>query len=201
LSRLLGVCVALSLLVTGAAAAVIPRDGSLPAPASVARLVTHVPATVLDKVGAGQVSGQTTFMVSKLHGAVLRSAGKPELLATIFAWCPHCAAHSWSLAVALSRFGTLSRVRVLDTGTFYPQFHHTPRPELRPRSVQEPVSHLCPGGPSRPTWACLADGNRAREKRSCVLLPAGRPGNRCRWPVGLRRLRIFARRADRKELV
>ncbi len=64
-------------------------------------------------------------MVSKLHGAVLKSAGKPELLATIFAWCPHCAAHSWSLAVALSRFGALSRVRVLDTGTLYPQFHHT----------------------------------------------------------------------------
>ena len=100
-------------------------DGSLAAPAGVARLGTHVPARVLDTVGAGQGSGQSTFMVSKLHGAVLRSAGKPELLATIFAWCPHCAAHSWSLAVALSRFGTLSRVRVLDTGTFYPQFHHT----------------------------------------------------------------------------
>jgi hypothetical protein len=55
----------------------------------------------------------------------VRSAGKPELLATIFSWCPHCAANSWSLAVALSRFGTLSGARIIDTGTLYPQWHHT----------------------------------------------------------------------------
>jgi Domain of unknown function (DUF929) len=35
------------------------------------------------------------------------------------AWCPHCAANSWSLAVALSRFGTLTGLRVLDTGTHF----------------------------------------------------------------------------------
>jgi hypothetical protein len=124
-SRLLGVCVALSVVTTGAAAAAVTGDGSMPAPASVARLATHVPTKVLDTVGAGHVLGQSSFPVSKLHGPVLKSAGKPELLTTILAWCPHCAASSWSLAVALSRFGTLSGLRIIDTGTLYPQFHHT----------------------------------------------------------------------------
>jgi Domain of unknown function (DUF929) len=35
------------------------------------------------------------------------------------AWCPHCAANSWALAVALSRFGTLTGLRVIDSGTYY----------------------------------------------------------------------------------
>ncbi len=48
------------------------------------------------------------------------------------AWCPHCAANSWPLAIALSRFGTLSGLRLLDSGTFYekvleakPGYSHT----------------------------------------------------------------------------
>ena len=112
-------------MVAGPAGAASLSDGSLPAPASVTRLVTHVPAGTLDKVGAGPIPSDSSFAVSKLRGAALRSAGKPELLATVFSWCPHCAANSWSLAVALSRFGTLSGVRIIDTGTLYPQWHHT----------------------------------------------------------------------------
>ena len=37
------------------------------------------------------------------------SDGKPEIVTVELAWCPHCAANSWALAVALSRFGTLHR--------------------------------------------------------------------------------------------
>jgi hypothetical protein len=111
--------------IAGSAVAATSGDGSRPAPTQVARLVTDVPVTTLDRVGAGQVLGQSGFPVTKLHGALLKLAGKPELLTTIFSWCPHCAANSWSLAVALSRFGTLSGLRIIDTGTLYPQFHHT----------------------------------------------------------------------------
>jgi hypothetical protein len=35
------------------------------------------------------------------------------------AWCPHCAANSWGLAIALSRFGKFSRLRVIDSGTHF----------------------------------------------------------------------------------
>lgn len=125
MSRLLVACGALCLVIASPAGAASIGDGSRPAPASVTRLVTHVPAGTLDKVGAGPIPSDPSFAVSKLRGAVVRSAGKPQLLATVFSWCPHCAANSWSLAVALSRFGTLSGVRIIDTGTFYPQWHHT----------------------------------------------------------------------------
>lgn len=125
MSRLLVVCCALFLSVASAAAAASLSDGSIPAPGGVTKLVTHVPASALDKVGAGPIPSDASFVESKLRGAVLRSAGKPELLATIFSWCPHCAANSWSLAAALSRFGTLSGLRLIDTGTLYPQWHHT----------------------------------------------------------------------------
>jgi hypothetical protein len=93
-------------------------DGSTPAPASIVRLVTHVPARTLNAVGAGSVLPESSFPVFKL-GSPLASDGKPELLSLSLAWCPHCAANNWALAVALSRFGTLHGLRVLNTGTYY----------------------------------------------------------------------------------
>jgi hypothetical protein len=62
-------------------------------PASVYKDVTTVPAATLDKVGAG---GVTAFNC------------KPEMLYIGAEFCPYCAAMRWSMAVALSRFGTLS---------------------------------------------------------------------------------------------
>jgi hypothetical protein len=92
-------------------------DGSNPAPAKIVRLVTHVPATTLDAVGAGQLL-QNEFFGTALSSP-LTSDGKPELLSFNFSWCPHCAASNWGMAVALSRFGTLKGLRVIDSGTFY----------------------------------------------------------------------------------
>lgn len=103
----------------GAGTAVARTDGSVPAPASVTRLVTGVPASTLNRVGAGDLESRGQgFDVSTLH-ADLTQAGKPELLSLNLAWCPHCAANSWGLAVALSRFGRLSGLRELNTGTYY----------------------------------------------------------------------------------
>jgi hypothetical protein len=110
-------------LSAGAALAAGRTDGSKPAPAAVASEVTHVPATTLNRVGKGGVSGKNG---SKLTGRPLRSDGKPEVLAFTLAWCPHCAASSWSLAIALSRFGTLGHLRVINAGTYYE--HHGGKP-------------------------------------------------------------------------
>jgi hypothetical protein len=63
--------------------------------------------------------------VFKLPGH-LTSQGKPEVFTMNIAWCPHCAANSWALAVALSRFGTLTGLRVVDTGTHYCVLAHDP---------------------------------------------------------------------------
>src|SRR5690242_6802847 len=79
-------------------------------PASVASQVTGVPAATLDKVGKGAVpaftQGKPPFTPGS--GAALTSGGKPEMLYIGAEFCPYCAATRWSMAVALSRFGTLT---------------------------------------------------------------------------------------------
>jgi hypothetical protein len=105
-------------LPVAAAQAAGRTDGSAPAPASIVRLVTHVPARTLNAVGAGSVLPESSFGVFKLRSHLVRD-GKPEVLSLSLAWCPHCAANSWAMAVALSRFGTLTGLRVLNTGTYY----------------------------------------------------------------------------------
>jgi hypothetical protein len=83
-------------------------------PASVQKDITTVPASVLDKVGIGSVP---SFMASGEGGAPpinaisdkpLTSNGKPEMLYIGAEFCPYCAAMRWSMAVALSRFGTFT---------------------------------------------------------------------------------------------
>ena len=76
-------------------------------PASVTSNVTSVPPATLDTVGTGSLSGG--LPLSKLSGQPpLTSSGKPEMLYIGAEYCPLCAATRWSMAVALSRFGTLS---------------------------------------------------------------------------------------------
>jgi Domain of unknown function (DUF929) len=79
-------------------------------PASVASQVTGVPAATLDKVGKGSVptftSGSPPFAAGS--GAALTSGGKPQMLYIGAEFCPYCAAMRWSMAIALSRFGTLT---------------------------------------------------------------------------------------------
>ena len=102
------VIVVLGLLVAARAAmgGNAPKSGQKAAAAasSVASRVTGVPASVLDRVGSGTAA--VTF--TPVSGAALTSGGKPEVLYVGAEWCPYCAATRWSLAVALSRFGTLS---------------------------------------------------------------------------------------------
>jgi hypothetical protein len=79
-------------------------------PASVASQVTGVPAATLDKVGKGLVPaftrGQPPFSAGS--GPAVTSGGKPEMLYIGAEYCPYCAAMRWSMAVALSHFGTLT---------------------------------------------------------------------------------------------
>jgi hypothetical protein len=96
-------------------------DGSVPAPAHVAQLVTTVPPSTLNQVGAGDSRNpitSKTFGIIKGDGHVT-SDGKPQIVTMELAWCPHCAANSWALAVALSRFGTLSGLGEVNTGTYF----------------------------------------------------------------------------------
>ena len=75
-------------------------------PASVQRDITSVPASTLDAVGSGSVNSYNPAPVKPISGAPLTEGGKPEMLYIGAEFCPYCAELRWSMAVALSRFGT-----------------------------------------------------------------------------------------------
>ena len=89
-----------------------PNAGTL-LPASVSSEVTSVPASTLNTVGKGTVPSylstlHTSTAMAPGSGAALTSGGKPEMLYIGAEYCPYCAAMRWSMAIALSRFGTLT---------------------------------------------------------------------------------------------
>lgn len=121
MGRIALVWVALLVVPVPAAQAAQRSDGSVPAPAHVAQLVTSVPASTLNRVGIGESRNPITsqgFGIFKRDGH-FTSDGKPEIVTVELAWCPHCAANSWALAVALSRFGTFTGLGEINTGTHY----------------------------------------------------------------------------------
>lgn len=73
---------------------------------SVVSGVTSVPASVLDKVGAGTANA----FPKAIPGTPLTENGKPKVLYVGAEYCPFCAAERWSTVVALSRFGTFSNL-------------------------------------------------------------------------------------------
>jgi Domain of unknown function (DUF929) len=80
-------------------------------PAAVAKNVTSVPDSALTSVGTGSVLSFTAHPLPAITGTELTSNGKPEMLYIGAEFCPYCAAMRWSMAVALSKFGTLSPLK------------------------------------------------------------------------------------------
>ena len=74
----------------------------------IARQVTTVPASVLTGVSLGQVI--TPLQAVQRSGPPLTVGGKPVIVFVSEECCPFCAAERWSLAVALSHFGTWSHL-------------------------------------------------------------------------------------------
>jgi thiol-disulfide isomerase/thioredoxin len=89
-------------------------------PASVAKDVTNVPASTLDTVGKGSIPSMTATPAKLLNGTPLTSNGKPEVLYIGAEFCPYCAAMRWSMAIALSRFGTLSPLHGIHSAATVP---------------------------------------------------------------------------------
>jgi thiol-disulfide isomerase/thioredoxin len=84
--------------------------GPTPASSSVLNAVTHVSPTVLANVGTG---GQQKILVSLQPASptlLFGPRGKPEILYIGAEYCPYCAAQRWAAVVALSRFGTFSKL-------------------------------------------------------------------------------------------
>jgi hypothetical protein len=88
--------------------------GSTSSFAAVVQAVTHVPASVLDRVGVGGHLASTDSREDPLT-IVTRTAaklpavdGRPALFFLGAEFCPFCATERWSLIIALSRFGTFT---------------------------------------------------------------------------------------------
>jgi hypothetical protein len=79
-----------------------------PASSLVVRQVTTVPAAVLTRVNPGQEV--TPLRAVKTSGPPLTIGGKPAIVFVSEESCPFCAAERWSLAVALSHFGSWSQL-------------------------------------------------------------------------------------------
>ena len=90
---------------------------SSPAPASIVRDVTTIPATVFDTVGITspsvpvskptQIKGQPALTFTDPAGGA-----KPGVLYVGAEYCPYCAAQRWAVVAALSRFGTFTNLGI-----------------------------------------------------------------------------------------
>jgi hypothetical protein len=73
--------------------------------------VTGVPASTLDKVGAGGSSLQGG--IKSVSGTALTQNGLPEVFYDGAEYCPYCAANRWGMIVALNRFGTFTGLKTI----------------------------------------------------------------------------------------
>jgi hypothetical protein len=78
-------------------------------PSSVVSVLTSVPVSATDAVGNG--GSQVSSKPQAIPGSLLTARGKPEMLYLGAQYCPYCGAESWSMIVALSRFGTFSGLK------------------------------------------------------------------------------------------
>jgi hypothetical protein len=118
MGKIVLVVVTFGLLGAASAVAASGSDGSRPASATVLAEVSSVPASTFDAVGLGRVQ-KNNLTLTRLSGPAPGTGAKPVILATIAEWCPHCVANSWVLALALERFGTLTGLRTINSGTYY----------------------------------------------------------------------------------
>jgi thiol-disulfide isomerase/thioredoxin len=99
---------------------------------AITNAVTHVSPALLAKAGAGtallapvpSTPPSTTGML-KLSGKPLTSNGKPLLVYLGAEYCPYCAATRWPMAIALSRFGTFSGLK-LTSSSWIDVYNRTP---------------------------------------------------------------------------
>jgi hypothetical protein len=84
-------------------------------PASVLQAVTGAPASAFDAAGAPSDLKPPTALPGST--AALASGGLPRVVYMGAEYCPFCAAQTWALVVALSRFGTFSGLGATESST------------------------------------------------------------------------------------
>lgn len=94
-------------LVVALAAGSMRKQADTVAPARVVKQLSSVPASVFRQVGVGTAVAAPR----KISAPALTAGGKPHILYIGAEYCPYCATERWPLVVALSRFGTFSKLR------------------------------------------------------------------------------------------
>jgi len=84
-----------------------------PVPTLVMSAVTNPSPSTLATVGSGGLDSPWV----PISGNSLTSGGKPELLYIGAEYCPYCAAERWGLINALSRFGTISGLKLMKSSS------------------------------------------------------------------------------------
>jgi hypothetical protein len=91
-----------------------PGGDGVAAQSGVLSAVQNVSDDTLTKIGNGNV---VSLPVPVTGEPPLTANGKPEVLYIGAEFCPYCAVERWALAIALSKFGTLSNVGEVRSGT------------------------------------------------------------------------------------
>ena len=100
---------------TGNSAGATSYTPVTPAPASVVKDVTSIPASVYNKVGVTfPAAAQPVSPPTKLKNQPPLSIGgkSPAMLYYGAEYCPYCAAERWGMVAALSRFGTWHNLKI-----------------------------------------------------------------------------------------
>ena len=79
-----------------------------PAPSTVVRAVTSIPASVFDAASAPDTDGGAP--VALQGQPALTVGGHPAVVYVGAEFCPYCAAERWALVAALSRFGSFAHL-------------------------------------------------------------------------------------------
>ncbi|MDA8312346.1 MAG: DUF929 family protein [Actinomycetota bacterium] len=87
---------------------------STPVPATVLHEITHVPTASYNAVGtgiAGAISPPRVTSGQKL----LKINGKPAMFSVLGEFCPYCAAERWAIITSLSRFGSFTGLKTMQS--------------------------------------------------------------------------------------
>ncbi len=85
-----------------------------PVPATVLREITHVPASSYNAVGTG-IAGAIAVPRVTSGQKLLKVGGKPGMFSLLGEFCPYCAAERWAIITSLSRFGTFTGLKTMQS--------------------------------------------------------------------------------------
>ena len=85
-----------------------------PVSATVLHEITHVPTSAYNAAGTG-ISGLVYPPTVKKGQKPLVIDGKPGIFAMLGEFCPYCAAERWAIITSLSRFGTFSGLKTMQS--------------------------------------------------------------------------------------